>query len=247
MKTFKQITVCLLALLILFPVAMQADKKEKKPKKPLVWEMPELTGNESFDEFLLYCDTVWNRLQTIEENIPYYSVRKIVNIETGDSCYAVVDSLGNIRSTSKAYSQYVNAAGAAVTLSTDCAMIATLSAAAGLTLPSLGTKMFSYSKYVKIGGQLAIECPKKIALMIKHFNQQKKAIKAYKQNFDETTGTIKDPTIDPDTLEDLNIGDAATLEKTTEEITQGFLAAGAEGEDIDDSIFDDDSLDTSML
>ncbi len=111
-------------------------------------------------------------------------------------------------------------------------------AAATASLPSLGLKAFSYGKYIKVGGQLALECPKKLKEMIEKFNIQKKAIRAYKENYAQSTGKLKDASIDASKIEGLNIAEAAVLDKTTEELTAGFANASKEGEDIDDSIFD---------
>ena len=64
MKKIISIILCALALGIVMPQAVMAEKKEKKEKKDkkkkkaYVWEMPELTGDEGFDNYLKTCDTI---------------------------------------------------------------------------------------------------------------------------------------------------------------------------------------------
>ncbi len=226
------------ALIIAIPVSAAKKEKKKKAKKEIEWVMPELTGNEVFDDFLKQCDSLYLRMQNFEKEVPFYEVRKIKDITTGDSCYAVVDSLGNIRSSSKAFEQYLSASLTATTLVADFAIITMSTASATLELPALGLKALSYGKYIKTGGELAIQCPVKLKEMIERFNVQRKAIRAYKQNFDEETGKIKDPNINPDTLTDLNLGENAVLEKTTEEIAAGLIDAGLGNEDAGDIDWD---------
>lgn len=60
----------------------------------------------------------------------------------------------------------------------------------------------------------------------------------YHTFFALTYSDLKDASIDASKIEGLNIAEAAVLDKTTEELTAGFANASKEGEDIDDSIFD---------
>ncbi len=216
--------------------AEKKKEKKKKEKKPIEWVMPELTGDETFDDFLKECDTLYTRMQTIEKEVPFYEVRKIINTETGDSIVAVVDSIGTIRSSSLAYQQYLDAIESASNLILDFAVISTSTAAATTALPSLGMKAFTYGKYIKTGGQLAIQCPAKLKEMIQKFTVQRNAIRAYKKDFDEKTGKIKDPSVNPDSLEALNLGEKAALNKSTEQIAAELADADKvnEGINIDD-------------
>ncbi len=238
-KTTHWALLCLIALLFVGALPIEAAKKEKKKKsKEIEWVMPELTGDETFDSFLKECDSLYTRMQNFEKEVPFFEVRQIKDSSTGEMYCAVVDSMGNIRNSSVAFKQYLDAGTTALTLIADFAVITTSTAAATASLPSLGLKAFSYGKYIKVGGQLALECPKKLKEMIEKFNIQKKAIRAYKENYDQSTGKLKDASIDASKIEGLNIAEAAVLDKTTEELTAGFANASKEGEDIDDSIFD---------
>ncbi len=232
-STFKfSAVLCLLACFAFGTLDASAQKKKKKEKKPIEWVMPELTGNKDFDEYLLYCDTLVNKMKEFETAVPYYSVRKIRIQETGDSCYAVVDSAGVIRNSNVALTQYLAAATHGLELTAAFTRISTLTLSATTALPSLGLNALSYGKYIKTGGQLAIQCPAKIAEMLKKFKEQRTAIRAYKKGFDEKTGKIKDPTINPDTLEDLNLGDAVAIDKSLEEATAEFAQSDLEGQDV---------------
>ena len=104
MKKLSLILICLLAAGIMMPTEVNAQKKKKEFK----WALPELTGDASFDEYLLKCDTLYNNIKGYCNNIEFYEVAEITVIDENgekDTQYQVVDKDGNLRSSNKAFQQ----------------------------------------------------------------------------------------------------------------------------------------------
>ena len=112
MKKLFTIILCAIALGVVIPQQAfgQDDKKEKKEKqkKPFVWEMPKLTGDKTFDDYLKTCDTLYNRIRNYSDGIVFYKVKKgiVTDKKTGEKkeVMGVFDEQGNYRSSGKALS-----------------------------------------------------------------------------------------------------------------------------------------------
>jgi len=231
----KKLLFVLLAGLMIWPLSIEAKEKKKKEDKTIEWEMPELTGVADVDSFLVCCDALYKRYKSFEEEIPYYTPKKIYDTTTGDSLVYIVDKDNVIRSSDMAWSQYLTAGASGVTLTTDFAIITTSTALATTALPQLGLGAFKYGKYIKIGSKLAIECPKMIAQIFKDFKEQKRKIREYKQNYDEKTGKIVNPEVDASKMEEsLGLGEHAVINKSTEELAKELEASASEAENYEE-------------
>ncbi len=184
MKNIITILLCALAIGFVLPQQAQAAKKDKKEKKPYVWEMPKLTGNKEFDEYLLKCDTMNTRIRQYCENITFYEVAAI---ETTDDkgeqevYYQVVDSANQIRSANKAFLQNMDLVLSGTAILADMALIATYTASATSALPSLGMKALSYGKYLKAGPKMIDYGMKEIKEITTKARSQAKDIKKLKK------------------------------------------------------------------
>lgn len=169
---------------IVLPQQAQAAKKDKKEKKPYVWEMPKLTENKEFDEYLLKCDTMNTRIRQYCENITFYEVAAI---ETTDDkgekevFYQVVDSANQVRSANKAFLQNMDLVLSGTAIITDMALITTYTASATAALPQLGMKALSYGKYLKAGPKIVEYGMKEIKDITKKARSQAKDIKKLKK------------------------------------------------------------------
>lgn len=182
MKRLISFVICIVALSMIIPQEANAQKK-KKEKKPFVWVLPELTGNDSFDEYLLKCDTLNTRIHQYCDNITFYEVAEIHVIdENGEKeiNYHVVDSLGNLRSSNKAFIQNLNLILAYPSLASEMALMAACTASATTALPSLGLKAMSYGKYLKAGPKIIEKGGVEMKKIYKKARTQAKQIKALK-------------------------------------------------------------------
>lgn len=185
MKKLFMMFLCVMALGIVLPQqACAAKKKEKKEKKAYEWVLPELTGDKSFDEYLLKCDTMYNTISHYRDSITFYEVAEIhVLDETGekDIRYHVVDSAGNLRSANKAFQQNLDIVLAYPQIALDMTLIATYTASATASLPGLGLKALSYGKYLKAGPKIVELGGKEMKTIYKQARTQAKQIKALKE------------------------------------------------------------------
>lgn len=194
MKLIKIVTL-LAVCLILVPFNSQAQKKQKE-KKPFVWELPKLTGNDDFDRYLLTCDTLYTRIQSYNDSITYYKVEQAPTGEVDDAGkplykYKVVDNAGNTYNTLKVVSQYADFILAGTNILLDCTNLTLLTATATTSLPSLGLNAFSYGKYVKSGPQIVSLGGKEVKEIISSYKSQAKAIQTLKKS-STNTGENKD-------------------------------------------------------
>lgn len=195
MKTNRILSVimCALCFGILMPAVSYAnnagdDKKEKKEKKkkekkPYVWTMPKLTGDKSFDDYLLLCDTMNTKIKKYCEDITFYEVAKIA-IKNDDGeieyQYCIVDSAGNLRGANLAFAQNMEIIMAYPGLLLDMTNLTLATTTATTALagnPMLG---LTHGKYLKAGPVLVGRAGKEMKVIYKKARAQAKMIKALK-------------------------------------------------------------------
>lgn len=196
MRNFTKIVASLLLLAMVVPVSSayaQKEKKEKKEKKPFVWEMPALTGNANFDEYLTTCDALNTSITTYSDQIPFYTVNYYVaqDPETGAALinedgeyetYALIeDQDGVVRNAGGVILQYTTVILSGTNLLLDCTLVTTLTASATLELPNLGVAAFAYGKYVKAGPNIANKGLKEIKEIVEALKEQSASIKTLKE------------------------------------------------------------------
>jgi len=211
---------CAIALGLIMPQTAfckndKKEKKEKKEKKPYVWKMPELTGDETFDDYLKTCDTLYNRVRTYSDGIVFYQVKKgiVTDKNTGEKkeVMGVFDEEGNYRSSGKALQQYAELTLQGTSLIADLALITTSTAAATASLPGLGLKALSYGKYIKAGPKIVKMGTDEIGEIIKMTRTQAKAIRALRKGYNEE-GQLKDPSIDPSNIDGVDLSKVETVD-----------------------------------
>ena len=186
MKKFLTCIACALAMTIAMPTSsFGADKKkEKKAKKKAEWVLPELTGNEGFDTYLLKCDTLNTKIKSYCDSIEFFEMAEItVSDETGekDIQYAIVNEAGELRSSNKAFKQNMDIILAYPLIAADITGLAAYTATATASLPSLGMKALSYGKYVKSGPSIIGDGFQEMKKIYKKARGQAKQIKALKE------------------------------------------------------------------
>lgn len=217
------------------PQALYAEKKEKKqqasttPKKTWKWEMPsKMTGIKDFDNYLLSCDSLNNRLVSYMDSVTFYSVR-VINVTQKDGSVVtrrcVVDEDNNIRGTGEALLQYIDMTTTGVEILADMAAITAETAVATTSLTENPLVALSHGKYLKAGPKLVAEGGKTIKELLKKMKEQKKEIRQYKQDYTES-GELKDPTMDPAQI-DSNYSNNEPIAKTSEDFEKELAAAKA--------------------
>ncbi|MBQ2674320.1 MAG: hypothetical protein IJG07_06540 [Prevotella sp.] len=222
MKKLFTILFCAIALGVVMPQQAfgQDEKKEKKEKKkkekkPFVWEMPKLTGDKTFDDYLKTCDTLYNRIRNYSDGIVFYQVKKglVTDKKTGEQkeVMGVFDEQGNYRSSGKALAQYAQLALQGTGIIADLALITTSTAAATTALPGLGMKAFSYGKYLKAGPKIVQMGTDEIGEIVKMTKTQAKEIRALRKGYNEE-GQLKDPSINPADIDGVDLTKAETIQ-----------------------------------
>ena len=245
MKKLFTIILCAIALGVVIPQQAfgQDDKKEKKEKqkkekKPFVWEMPKLTGDKTFDDYLKTCDTLYNRIRNYSDGIVFYKVKKgiVTDKKTGEKkeVMGVFDEQGNYRSSGKALTQYAQLALQGTNILADLALITTSTAAATTALPGLGMKAFSYGKYVKAGPKIVQMGTNEIGEIVKMTRTQAKEIRALRKGYNEE-GQLKDGSVDPSNIDGVDLSKVETVEiedpdKLAEQMAQAKVEDKAVGE-----------------
>lgn len=184
MKTLKKVMLAMLAVMMMVPMSAEASsQKKKKEKKKFEWVMPELTGNESFDQYLLSCDTIWNRTKVVAENMHTYTFKTdtLRGINGSDYVMAHMEDASGAYLTRGAVTwQLIEAIKEGAGIVLDIANIGVLTAAATTALPGLGVKALSYGKYLKSGPKIIQGCGseiKEIAAVRRQQYQQWKSMK----------------------------------------------------------------------
>lgn len=207
MKHLLRIMTWAVILCVGFSVNTQAQKKKKeqKEKKKIEWVMPELTGNKDFDAYLLFCDTLYNRITQYSDSITFFHVQPIVErdengkaipTETGDTIRRyIVDENGTPRSALGALLQVMDLAMTGVNLTADFVNMGAHTTAATAALPSLGLKTVSYAKYLKMGPKIIGMGGAEVKEIVQKCKEQLASIKVYRENHTQD-GVLKNPTMD---------------------------------------------------
>ncbi len=265
MKKLVTIILGMLALAIIYPSQGFAQKekteKKKKEKKEWTWEMPELTGNKEFDDYLKLCDTLNWRIQSYTDSITFYHVVKIrqTNPETGE---LLVDEVGNpieeirviegdpegeynMRGTKEALAQNAAIIMTGMNILLDAALVTTSTANATLALPSLGLKALSYAKYVKAGPKMASYALKEIKELNELCKEQRKQIRAIKKLQDGYANSeeAEDVKISTSKLEEIGITDVATVVMPSDVYQKEKEAADLADSQLPDNADDEIELD----
>ena len=183
----------------------QKKKKEQKEKKKIEWVMPELTGNKDFDDYLLFCDTLYNRITQYSDSITFFHLQPVVDrdangkaipTETGDTIRRyIADADGTLRSTISAAVQLMDLIVTGVNLTADFVSMGAHTTAATAALPSLGLKTISYAKYLKMGPKIIGMGGAEVKEIVQKYKEQLASIKAYKKSHSKD-GVLKNPTMD---------------------------------------------------
>lgn len=189
MKKVFAVILCAIALGVLMPQPVWAQKKEKKEKtkkekKPFVWEMPELTGNVEFDHYLKKCDTLNTRIRSYCDAITFYQMRPISITENGqeiDRQWCMIDTLTNtLRSSNQAFAQNMNLILSYPVIALEMTDLTLCTTSATAELPNLGLKSLSYAKYLKAGPNIVSAGGKEMKKIYKAARTQAKQIKDLK-------------------------------------------------------------------
>lgn len=184
MKNYFTVILCAITIGMFFSQPALAGTKGKKEKKPYVWEMPKLTGNQEFDDYLRKCDTLNTKIRSYCDAITFYQVRPISITENGkeiDREWCMVDTVTNtLRSSNMAFAQNMDLILAYPAIAIEMASMGVYTAAATAALPSLGLKSLSYGKYLKAGPNIIAAGGKEMKKIYKTARAQAKQIKDLK-------------------------------------------------------------------
>jgi len=230
MKTLGRVMIAMMAILVMVPMGVSAQKKEKKKKekKAYVWTMPEeLSGDETIDGYLLSCDTLWNKVQVYTENMTtyIYKVDTLWNVNGADYVMAHMETAdGQYLTKAAANWQLVEAVTTGANIVLDATNIGLQTANATMALPNLGLKALSYTKYVKAGPNIIAKAGKEI-----------KELASFRRSQWQSWKAMKTDAIDASTLGLWNEEQLKSLEKccfikkldttTARELTPEELAA----------------------
>ena len=186
MRTLSKVMIAVMAMLMMVPMGVSAQKKEKKKKekKAYEWKMPEeLSGDATVDAYLLACDTLWNKVQTYTENMTtyIYKVDTLWNVNGAHYVMAHMEtSDGQYMTKSAANWQLVEAVMTGTNIVLDATNIGLQTANATMALPNLKLKALSYAKYVKAGPNIIAKATKEVKELASFRRSQWQSWKAMK-------------------------------------------------------------------
>lgn len=155
MEKLMKILVMLMAFFMVMPQSVSAQKKEKKEKKKFEWVMPDLSGNETIDSYLLACDSLWTKVQNYAENMTTYVFKtdSIYSKQTGKWYIEshMENAEGKYLTRAASNWQLVEAIVSGTNVALEGVQIGAQTVSATTELPKLGLKALSYAKYVKVG------------------------------------------------------------------------------------------------
>lgn len=161
-------------LLIGFILFTPFEISAKKEKKPFKWEWDGTkSGNKEVDSYLMQCDTLWNKIQSYQENINQYEYKNDTVLIAGKA-YEMVwmeDVNSQLLSTANINWQLFNSVLAGTAIVLDGTLVGLQTVNATLALPNLGFAAISYAKYLKAGPKIigmATKEIKEIVNMRKH-------------------------------------------------------------------------------
>lgn len=159
----------------------------KKEKKPYQWEMPKkLSGVKEMDEYLLACDTLWNKIQAYKDSITFFHLDTLKRMVNGQPCYVIkiVDEEGQERSFSQSIMQGIDIISNGSLIILDATNISLLTTLATLSIGKNPLIGFSHGKYLKAGPnivKLAYEEVREIVNATKLQMRQTKAMRTSMQ------------------------------------------------------------------
>lgn len=187
--------VAVLGLAFVFPDSLSAQKKEKKKKekKEFVWALPDPSGDENIDDYLLSCDTLYHKITTYKDSLSHYKYQEAAfTVDGKDYLFkCMIDSVNNqFLSYGMGRWQVAQGIMAGANIVLDATTLSMKTATAALSLPGLGLKAMKYFKPVKDLG------PHVIGMGLKEIP----AIKKECQNTMRKYGNAKKTAIAPEAL-----------------------------------------------
>lgn len=198
MKTKNVIWTMLIVLLgcsFLVPDSVQAKKKKEKKKYEWKWD-GELSGNETVDQYLLSCDTLWTKIQNYREQIDQFDYKEdtLRFINGADTTIYLAVHLenkeGQLFSKGVANWQLAQSIMSGVSIVLESTQIGLQTASATLALPQLGLGAISFAKYVKAGPNIIAIGMKEIKEIVQQRKYQWGQWKQAKEGAIEDLSTI---------------------------------------------------------
>lgn len=160
------------------------EKKEKKEKPPYNWlnDRPEkLSGMKNLDDYILYCDTIYDRIQTYRDSIHFYRDTMVYVNNNGKICqdWMILDDDGNPQSFSGTFRQDAEFITTGLSILTDVALIAAMNTNAALDLASNPLAALTYGKCLRGGPKIMDLAFKEVKEIINKKKEQNAAIKRW--------------------------------------------------------------------
>lgn len=168
--------------------AKKAEKERKaKEKEAFDWTKmrPSLSGAENMDRYILYCDTMWTRIQSYKENLSFFRLDTIpARDESGEIVYVVkiLDEEGNSNNFGTYLQQGLDITLAGTNIVFDVATITLLTTNAGLDLTEKPMLVFTHSKCLKGGPQIISLAYKEVKEIVNATKAQMADIKSMKSS-----------------------------------------------------------------
>lgn len=189
----KIVLLAIVAMMCFAPVTEAKSDKKKKEKKKFEWVMPEkLTGIEDFDQYLLTCDTLYNRITTYRDSIHFFQIDTVLVKDNGVAYYDIQirDEQGTKRSWIQSIQQGADLIFTGTDIVLDAANITLMTTSAGLSLTSKPMLAFSYGKYLKAGPKIVGLAYNEVKEIVNRTKAQMKTMKEiHKNKVDKSTDT----------------------------------------------------------
>lgn len=167
----------------------QKEKKPKKEKDPFDWTKirPEkLSGTQEMDDYILYCDTIWERIQTYKDEITFFKLDTFFTCQQQGADTVMVikitDQDGLPHNFSHTIKQGLETALGGTNILLDASLITLMATNAGVSITSNPLLVFGYTKCLKGGPEIVKLAYNEVKEIVEGFKEQSTELKKLKSS-----------------------------------------------------------------
>jgi hypothetical protein len=159
--------------------------KEKKPKKEFSWpdiRPKKLSGTVDLDNYILSCDTLWERIQTYSDSITFYKLDTVWSPTQNCKVVKIVDEEGNPKNFSATLKQDFDLALTGTNILLDATNMTLQTATATSTLIGNPLLALSYTKCLTGGPNIVKLAFNEVKEIVEETKAQTKQINSMKKS-----------------------------------------------------------------
>ena len=173
-----------LAISTLMASNVYAQRKQKNAEaKPFNWKEvrpDKLSGDKDIDDYILHCDTIWDRIQTYRDSVTFFKIDTVATIDNdGTPCYAIKirDENGVERGFMSSMLQYLQWTSTGLFITADAAIINLTAVSATAAMTNKLSYAVTYGPCIKAAPKVTGIAFGEIKYITENSRKQAKAIK----------------------------------------------------------------------